>query len=190
MTAKMSGVRYEFAGLVGRRSAIAHIHGANRHTTLTASYAPPPHASLSHSRLRKPRTLSGKIAGGVMPIAHMSVALRPATVTGKGCIWWSVKKHKLVRSSKGCGTPSLLTAKLSVTRGVTHWSLKLGAALQPGSYVLALPGPRQDRPGVEGRRVEVHRHALTRGGQIAPTRAQRLPRRMRKFPDTPGCRLL
>ena len=136
MTAKMRGVRYEFAAWSdgGARSHTFTVPIAN--TTLTASYAPPPHASLSHSRLRKPRTLSGKIAGGVMPIAHMSVALRPSTVTGKGCIWWSVKKHKLVRSSKGCGTPSLLTAKLSVTRGATHWSLKLGAALQPGSYVL------------------------------------------------------
>jgi glucose/arabinose dehydrogenase len=145
-TASVHGSRYLFAGWSdgGKQSHTFTVPLTA--TTLTATYVRPAHAVLSHSRLRKPRTLSGTLAGGVSPATRLSLALRPARITGKGCLWWSTKKHKFVRSSKSCRTASWLTAKLSVRKGVTHWSLNLGAALQPGSYVL-LPQVR-DKTGL------------------------------------------
>jgi glucose/arabinose dehydrogenase len=132
----VGGVRYLFVGWSDGGAAAHTFTVPAADATLTASYAPPARVVLAHLVLHKPRMLGGTLTGGAAPVTRLRLALRPAKVKGMGCLWWSVKRHRLVRARKGCGTPSWLTARLHVSHGVTHWTLNLGGTVPPGAYRL------------------------------------------------------
>ncbi|HWY17293.1 MAG TPA: PQQ-dependent sugar dehydrogenase [Solirubrobacteraceae bacterium] len=91
---------------------------------------------VSLDRLKpKPSSLSGTVSDPIA-LASLQVAIRPQSVKGRGCVWWSVKRKRLTRVASPCMRPSWLTARLRAAHGSVRWILPLGARLPRGHYVL------------------------------------------------------
>jgi glucose/arabinose dehydrogenase/PKD repeat protein len=94
-----------------------------------------PVVTLAHAKARRPSSLEGT-ASDPAGVSGVSVALRPAHVAGRGCVWWSTKRRRLVRVKQRCSKPQWLAARLSTSGGVTHWTVKLGGRVPPGRYLV------------------------------------------------------
>jgi glucose/arabinose dehydrogenase len=91
---------------------------------------------VSLDRLKpKPRSLSGTVTDPIA-LASLQVAIRPQSIKGRGCVWWSTKRKRLIHVASACTRPSWLTARLRIANGSVRWTLPLGARLPRGHYVL------------------------------------------------------
>jgi glucose/arabinose dehydrogenase/PKD repeat protein len=107
---------------------------------------PPPAApTITLARLKShPSSLEGTVSDPA-GIAEVRIAIRPRRVNGKGCVWWSLKRHRLVRVTQKCSQPSWLKARMRSAKGAVGWSLALGGRLPTGRYVLVVSA--RDRGG-------------------------------------------
>jgi hypothetical protein len=83
----------------------------------------------------------GRLTGSVSDpagVRRLEVALR-ARRKGAGCRWWSRRAGRLARKRVKCTKPGFMKATLKRAGGdVSKWTLKLGARLPKGRYVLAV----------------------------------------------------
>ncbi|MGH2911606.1 MAG: hypothetical protein ACRDJ3_03925, partial [Solirubrobacteraceae bacterium] len=98
---------------------------------------PSPVVTLTRTRAHRPTSLAGT-ASDPAGMSNVSIAIRPQHVTGKGCIWWSTKHHRLVRVNQKCSKPQWVAARLSPQGDLTRWTAKLGGHLPPGRFLVVV----------------------------------------------------
>ncbi len=145
-------VRYRFVGWSNQGSRSQALAVPIGNVTLQALFAGPLHLFLPDSKLRRTSTLAGTLSDSAGRPAHLQLALRPAHMRGRGCVWWSANRHGLLHTRAGCNHVSWLKAATSVRGGVVRWTLPLRGRLTPGAYrllaraqygsvLVASPGP-------------------------------------------------
>jgi glucose/arabinose dehydrogenase/PKD repeat protein len=105
---------------------------------------PSPVVTLAHTKAHKPTSLQGTVSDPA-GVSGVSIAIRPQRIAGKGCLWWSTKRHRLVRVNQKCSKPQWLQARLSTTGGITRWTVKLGGHLPPGKYLVIVRAVDRER---------------------------------------------
>ncbi|MGC2374806.1 MAG: PQQ-dependent sugar dehydrogenase [Solirubrobacteraceae bacterium] len=112
--------------------------------------AVPPRIGLDRLKSR-PNSLSGTVRDPV-GISSLRLAISPQGIRGKGCVWWSTKRRRLVHVAQSCTRPSWLVAHVRTASGTVRWTLPLGAHLPRGRYLLLVRAV--DRAGRISTRLE------------------------------------
>jgi glucose/arabinose dehydrogenase/PKD repeat protein len=96
-----------------------------------------PRIFLAAAKARRIAKLTGSVADPA-GVRKLEVALR-ARGKSAGCRWWSRRAGRLARKRVRCAKPRFMKATLKPAGvGTWTWTLKLGAKLPKGRYVLAL----------------------------------------------------